>query len=277
MPAMAQQQAKEQKANDLGGLGGQAGLQGASTAALRSSSYADAKGMTQPKVNVWGLLNERQIRDAVEFNRDRSYTIAQVRTIQNRVGVPDDGAIGPITVKAIAKWQYEHGLSHDGMVGRNTWAAIRAAGGRAPQNSEQTNEANHDAEPDSTPASGGLSANFSLSEFKCHDGTAVPSRYLPNVQRLARNLEALRAAFGGASIHVNSGYRSPAYNRSVGGARNSQHLYAAAADIVVAGKTARQVKAKIEELIRSGAMEEGGVGLYSSFVHYDVRGSRARW
>jgi len=32
-------------------------------------------------------------------------------------------------------------------------------------------------------------------------------------------------------------------------------------------------------LIRAGKMKEGGVGLYVSqgFVHYDIRGTRARW
>ena len=33
----------------------------------------------------------------------------------------------------------------------------------------------------------------------------------------------------------------------------------------------------IERLIREGKMEDGGMGRYSTFVHYDVRGSRARW
>ena len=276
MPAIAQQD-KTHKASAQGPGGGIAAQQNATTAALKSSSYAAAAGMTKPKVNVWNLLNDRQVRDAIDYNKDRRYTLSQIRTIQNRVGVADDGDIGPITVKAIAKWQYEHGLSHDGMAGPSTWDAIRAAGGKAPQHPDKKNEAPHDAQPDPTPASGGLSANFSVSEFGCHDGTAVPARYMPNLRRLVRNLEVLRAAFGGASIHVNSGYRSPTYNHRVGGASNSQHLYAAASDIVVAGKTPRQVKNKIEELIRAGQMEDGGVGLYSSFVHYDVRGYHARW
>lgn len=274
MPAVAQQQPQAQRPSGPGGATTEAN---GGTTALRTSSYAAAQGMTRPKVNPWNLLNERQVRDAIEYNRDRRYTAAQVRRIQNTVKVPDDGDIGPITVKAVAKWQYEHGLDHDGMVGPSTWRAIRDAAPAPPQRQDQQNDTQPDAEPDPTPASGGLSANFSVSEFRCNDGTAVPARYMPNLRRLVRNLEVLRAAFGGASIHVNSGYRSPTYNRRVGGASNSQHLYAAAADIVVAGKTPRQVKAKIEELIRAGSMEDGGVGLYSSFVHYDVRGYHARW
>lgn len=44
-------------------------------------------------------------------------------------------------------------------------------------------------------------------------------------------LEPLRLAWG-QPIFVTSGYRSPALNRAVGGARNSQHRLGQAADIV---------------------------------------------
>ena len=44
-------------------------------------------------------------------------------------------------------------------------------------------------------------------------------------------LEPLRQAWG-QPIFVTSGYRSPALNRAVGGAHNSQHLLGQAADIV---------------------------------------------
>jgi hypothetical protein len=33
----------------------------------------------------------------------------------------------------------------------------------------------------------------------------------------------------------------------------------------------------ILDLIEEGKMKQGGLGLYSSFVHYDVRGTKARW
>ena len=43
-------------------------------------------------------------------------------------------------------------------------------------------------------------------------------------------LDPIRAAWGG-SIAVNSGYRSPALNKAVGGVSTSQHLRGEAADI----------------------------------------------
>ena len=48
-------------------------------------------------------------------------------------------------------------------------------------------------------------------------------------------LDHLREAYGEA-ITVNSGYRSPALNKAVGGAKNSQHMTGEAADITVGTK-----------------------------------------
>jgi uncharacterized protein YcbK (DUF882 family) len=119
-------------------------------------------------------------------------------------------------------------------------------------------------------------ANFALSEFACKDGTPVPSGLIQNVKTLALNLQVLRDSFKSA-IRINSAYRHPAYNNSVGGASNSQHLYAKAADITIRGVSPISIKTRIEELINKKKMKQGGVGLYSSFVHYDVRGTMARW
>ena len=50
-----------------------------------------------------------------------------------------------------------------------------------------------------------------------------------------------------------------------------------AADIVIKGMTPIEVSKIIEELISKGDMLQGGLGIYSSFVHYDIRGERRRW
>ena len=121
-----------------------------------------------------------------------------------------------------------------------------------------------------------LTKNFSLSEFACNDGTPVPANLLCNVQELAENLQVLRDYFG-VPISINSGYRSHAHNKAVGGAKSSQHLLGKAADIVVASNTPKVVRAAIEKLISEGKMKNGGIGLYSRFVHYDIRENPARW
>ena len=121
-----------------------------------------------------------------------------------------------------------------------------------------------------------LTKNFKLSEFRCRDGSDVPEDMLQNVQLLCQNLQVLRDHLG-KPIRVISGYRSPKYNRRIGGAKRSQHMLAKAADIKVSGMSPSEVKVEIVSLIKSGKMMSGGVGLYRTFTHYDVRGRNARW
>jgi uncharacterized protein YcbK (DUF882 family) len=121
-----------------------------------------------------------------------------------------------------------------------------------------------------------LTANFNLSEFQCKSGAPMPSNVVTRVQELANNLQVLRDELG-ASISINSGYRSPAHNAAIGGATASRHVVGDGADIRVRGFTPRQVAAKIEELIAAGKMKQGGLKAYSTWVHYDCRGVRARW
>lgn len=124
-----------------------------------------------------------------------------------------------------------------------------------------------------------LTTNFFLSEFSCHDAanTPVPSKYLNNVKELANNLQILRDYLG-EPIHINSGYRTPEYNASLdGSATKSQHLTASASDIVVKSKSPKQLNAIIEKLIKEGKMKQGGLGLYKTFTHYDIRGTKSRW
>jgi|TARA_Y100000310_G_scaffold296235_1_gene328309 uncharacterized protein YcbK (DUF882 family) len=54
-------------------------------------------------------------------------------------------------------------------------------------------------------------------------------------------------------------------------------MTAKAADIKISGMTPSEVKIVIEQLIQEGKMMKGGVGLYQTFTHYDVRGRNARW
>lgn len=121
-----------------------------------------------------------------------------------------------------------------------------------------------------------LTPNFKLSEFKCKDGSNVPACLHVNVQELAENLQVLRDELG-KPITIISGYRTPDYNESIDGAKKSQHLLAKAGDIKVSGMESTDVHEKILALIEEGKMKQGGVGVYPTFVHYDVRGTKARW
>jgi len=121
-----------------------------------------------------------------------------------------------------------------------------------------------------------ITENFSLAEFDCKDGSAMPNTVMINIIKLAKNLQVLRDYLN-TSITVNSGYRSPKYNAKIGGVKNSQHLLGNASDLMVKGFTPKQVAEAIEKLIKEGKMQQGGIGVYPTFTHYDIRGTKARW
>jgi uncharacterized protein YcbK (DUF882 family) len=121
-----------------------------------------------------------------------------------------------------------------------------------------------------------LTNNFTLQEFNSKCGRDIPNNVLPNIIQLAKNLQVLRDAVG-KSISITSGYRSPQHNKKIGGAKDSQHVKGMAADIKVAGMTPKEVALVIDGLIESGKMKQGGIGIYPSWVHYDIRGTKARW
>jgi len=122
-----------------------------------------------------------------------------------------------------------------------------------------------------------LTKNFSRQEFDCKDGTIVPEKYIKNVQEVANNLQALRDYLEVPVSITGSGYRSPKHNKKVGGAKFSQHLTASGADINAEGYEPEQLAEVIELLILKGKMKQGGIGVYPNFVHYDIRGTKARW
>ena len=121
-----------------------------------------------------------------------------------------------------------------------------------------------------------ITANFGYNEFACREAGCPAGELLENMIELAQNLQVLRDHIG-LPIRVISGYRSPAYNARIGGAKKSQHMQARAGDLKVTGMEPKEVHAVIEKLIAEGKMKQGGLGLYPTFVHYDTRGTRARW
>lgn len=117
-----------------------------------------------------------------------------------------------------------------------------------------------------------LSANFKVKEFACSDGsdTVFVAPALVDI------LQKIRNHFG-RPVTINSGWRSTSKNKAVGGALYSQHLYGTAADIVVgSGKNVVSpvVVAAYAESLLPG---KGGIGIYGSFTHIDVRENKSRW
>lgn len=113
-----------------------------------------------------------------------------------------------------------------------------------------------------------LSVNFVVSEFACKDGS---DKVLIDTE-LVEILQKIRNYFG-KPIIITSAYRNYAHNRKIGGVSNSQHCKGTAADICISTVEPAEI-AKYAEYIMPN---KGGIGLYSNFVHIDVRANRSRW
>ena len=113
-----------------------------------------------------------------------------------------------------------------------------------------------------------LSANLTVKEFRCNDGSdriKIDSALPPILQQIRDHFNA--------PVHINSAYRTPAYNAKVGGVSNSYHVKGMAADIVVSGVSSKRVAQYAETL------NCGGIGWYEGkkFVHIDTRPKRVCW
>lgn len=121
-----------------------------------------------------------------------------------------------------------------------------------------------------------LSVNFNSYEFRCGLGRPCSCTTTLIDTALVTLLQKVRDHWPGHKVTITSGYRCPAYNKSISGAVGSYHSRGMAADIVVDGIKPREV-AKYAESI--GVL---GIGLYETdkdghFVHVDTRTYKSYW
>ena len=121
-----------------------------------------------------------------------------------------------------------------------------------------------------------LTKNFKKEEFDSKDGAEMPKDVLENIKLLAKYVQLIRNEVG-VPLVINSGYRSPQHNAKVGGVKNSYHVQGKASDLKPKGITPKQLYDVIIKLIKGGVIYNGGVGLYDTFVHYDIGGQGRRW
>ena len=167
--------------------------------------------------------------------------------IKTQVQLAIDGNSMTNTFTAVRNFQRLHGLVVDGIAGPRTEAAINVL--HNPDNSTQ---------------------HFDWLEFKKPRDTSSIYK-LPlvqvvyNLRMLMWNLEGLRSALGNVRISINSGVRSIAYNKAIGGASDSMHMYGLAADISVRDKTPMEVTETAKKCGFSG------IFLYPGHTHVDLR------
>ena len=111
-----------------------------------------------------------------------------------------------------------------------------------------------------------ISKNFKVNEFSCKDGSDL----IKIDSTVVGYLQAARDHFG-VPIYITSAYRTPAYNKKIGGASNSYHMQGRAVDHHAKGKVALLELARFYESIGCR-----GIIVYpnSGFVHIDSRTSK---
>lgn len=121
-----------------------------------------------------------------------------------------------------------------------------------------------------------LSKNFCAYEFACND----KSDEFKVATELVEILQQVRDHFGKPVI-INSAYRTPAYNISIGGSSKSQHCLGTAADVWIKGVDPIRIALYLSSL--PYFKNRGGIGYYNraqvtgGFVHVDVRTWKSRW
>lgn len=113
-----------------------------------------------------------------------------------------------------------------------------------------------------------VAKNFTVSEFASKDG----SRVVIINPMLPEYLQKARGHFGKPLI-ITSGYRTTAHNIKVGGVGNSQHVFGNAADVYIPSVPVLELYNYLCEI----AGDSCGIGIYDTFVHFDVRPVKARF
>lgn len=108
--------------------------------------------------------------------------------------------------------------------------------------------------------------NFKVIEFACHDGSDL----IKIDSDLVLFLQDIRDHFS-APVNIHSAYRTKEYNKEIGGAPRSQHIYGKAADIDVKGVAPLNVAQFAE------ADTVLGIGLYDWGCHIDTRKTKYYW
>lgn len=118
-----------------------------------------------------------------------------------------------------------------------------------------------------------ISPHLMWLEVRCPCGCPMPTTVRANFVKLGPKFERVRSLVGGPLVISKGGaFRCPRYNKSIGGARYSRHMYGDALDC--------HSMTKQPEVIYHAAEKVpglNGIGIYDTFCHFDQRTTTARW
>lgn len=107
---------------------------------------------------------------------------------------------------------------------------------------------------------------------RAHGLNTLPPRELwENIMEIAGVADMARGDLG-SPVRILSAYRSPAYNKAIGGATASRHVCFDALDLAPLDGRVGMLLRILKRLRREGHFK-GGIGSYPGFVHIDNRGA----
>lgn len=113
-----------------------------------------------------------------------------------------------------------------------------------------------------------LSENFCVKEFACKDGSdtlKIDLDLIPLIQRFRNYVET--------GVYFNSAYRTPSYNKKVGGATNSYHVKGQALDIPFLNSY-KYLTSREKMCAFFNTLGVKGIIIYPTFIHIDTRTSK---
>lgn len=113
-----------------------------------------------------------------------------------------------------------------------------------------------------------LSENFCVKEFACKDGSdtlKIDLDLIPLIQRFRNYVET--------GVYFNSAYRTPSYNKKVGGATNSYHVKGQALDIPFLNSY-KYLTSREKMCAFFNTLGVKGIIIYPTFIHVDTRTSK---